>query len=92
MTCLHHIVDAVQVVKAVQQPSGTSWYTHEDIWLFRPVFDDKVCDVCAGYEAEAQWHGDEIVLEFPDHMIVDADRIKVNIHPNCRCYLERVII
>ncbi|MEM2936823.1 MAG: hypothetical protein QW231_06580, partial [Candidatus Bathyarchaeia archaeon] len=68
------------------------------VWAYRTMMDEKVCEDCWGYEdrefvCEAEeGEGEE---ETPKRYFEYAEEVtedfwKVNLHPNCRCYLERV--
>jgi len=74
----------------------------EIVYAYRTRMDEKVCDECA--ELEGTEYPIEIIGEteqieeenrqlkwiFPYCERQDEDFVKVNLHPNCRCYLEKV--
>lgn len=97
MTCLQHVIEAVEAVKATQRidrtqyPIPTTFFSHKDVWHYVAMTDDRTCNECLRWEEDPQFTGDMLRSFFPNLTIVDADLIEVHIHPNCRCYLERQV-
>ncbi len=54
------------------------------------MYDNRVCEECLSHEHKT-FMGNEIRLTFPYWEVVDLERIDVHVHPNCRCYLDRVL-
>lgn len=59
--------------------------------MYNAVLDDRLCDDCLEYEKQPRWFGNQLRTEFPYHEILDENRIKAKVHPNCRCTLTRVV-
>ena len=89
--------EIVEVVKAVQRvdrtlfPENITFFSRLDTWRYVAVLDGRTCEVCRQYEGHEEFTGAMLRSLFPFLEIVDVDMITVNAHPNCRCYLERVI-
>ena len=87
------VIRAVQAVKAVQRvptDAAHSFFGMEDIWHYIPVWDVKLCDRCLRYARNEYYVGRHLRAEMPYLEIMDANTIRANIHPNCRCFLIRV--
>jgi len=94
-------LEAVQAVEAVrkaqkridreQYPESTTFFSENDLWEYDAVADTVVCEECRYYEEIGTFNGDLLRTFFPYMEIVDSDEIEVNVHPNCRCVLKRVI-
>jgi len=89
------ITEVIQVVEAVldfeaKQREAVSYFTKFDLWLYHAVTDTKLCDRCAAFHKEFIFSGVHLQSKFPYLMIVDNNTIRVNVHPNCRCYLTRL--
>ena len=97
------LIDVVQVVRAVQMVEGAlkrrtfptrygvTYFSILDVWLYYGVTDSKICPVCRGHELIGEFRGNHLRSTFPYLEIIDEGTIKVNVHPNCRCYLSRYI-
>jgi hypothetical protein len=87
-------VEAVLAVEKVWIPADMSqaitFFSDHDVWAPHGYPDEKICDRCADFIVSPLYHGDTLQSEFPYLEIEDIDLIKVNIHPNCRCWLSRV--
>jgi hypothetical protein len=61
-------------------------------WVFTLVDDRKLCESCDEFRGESYEIEDPSELEeaFPYGEQVDAATFACNIHPNCRCVVERV--
>lgn len=61
-------------------------------WVFTSANDSKLCDQCDGFRGESYELEDPSELEeaFPYGEQVDSATFACNIHPNCRCVMERV--
>lgn len=85
------VVEAAQDVKyriPLELRGIVTFFSAKDQWMFHAVLDDVVCTACAEMSGHA-FTGDYLRGLFPYLEIMDEDTIMVNIHPNCRCYLER---
>ena len=97
MSCLSHIIEAVEIVKSIRRidrdqfPVPITFFSEKDVWLYVAVTDDRTCMECRQWESDPQFTGNMVRSFFPFLEIVDTDRIEVHNHPNCRCYLERVV-
>ncbi len=93
-----NILRSLQALKAVSAykriPEGYETYTffgHNDMWNYVAVFDDRLCDECENYLEIGIFNGDKLRDVFQRLVIADENTIMLNVHPNCRCYLIRVI-
>lgn len=61
-------------------------------WVFTLVNDGKLCEQCDEFRGESYEVDDPSELEeaFPDGEQADLATFSCNIHPNCRCVVERV--
>ena len=93
------ILNVVQVTQAVRESKQRipdeyrgkfTFFSDWDSWQYHYVHDEKVCPVCEGHGDMTVIIGSKIRLLFPYLEIVDADTIKANEHPNCRCTLSRL--
>jgi hypothetical protein len=99
------LIELVQVVKATQRiqnprelgPSIT-FFSEKDIWIFQEVVDTKTCETCRRFALHGEFHGNHLRLNFPDLVILDSMTIGGPepdggglVHPNCRCFLLRLI-
>ena len=88
----------IKVVKAVREAkkriparfSHLTFFSHEDWWIYHAVLDDRTCPICRDYASGDMLNGSFVRAAFPYLQIVDENTIRVNLHPNCRCWLERV--
>jgi len=66
-----------------------------DIWLFQEVVDERTCELCRRHaeheDYHEDYHGDRLRGLFPYLEIMDYGTIRANVHPNCRCYLVRLL-
>ena len=94
------MLKAVQAVQAVldkkwilegEYPPNTTFFSILDRWQYSAISDTKVCLLCRQYEDIGEFSGNILRGLFPYLEIVSVDLIYPNVHPNCRCYLERVI-
>jgi hypothetical protein len=60
-------------------------------WIFILVDDGKLCEQCDEFRGEAYQIEDQSELEeaFPYGEQLDKETFSCNIHPNCRCIVER---
>ena len=90
------VVEVVKAVAAVKRKDdlyrNISFFGKYDFWRYIPVFDKKLCEECRAHWGTYYFKGNEIRATFPYLKIVDEDTIDVEVHPNCRCYLWRVIL
>lgn len=85
-------VKMVKLVKAARKPLGSrvTFYSVNDLWHYHAVTDDKLCSDCEHWARLEHFRGSGLRVLFPRHKIVDDNRVNVEVHPNCRCYLARV--
>jgi hypothetical protein len=69
-------------------PARITFFSVNDEWVFTAVFDNVVCPDCLGFENQT-FTGNTLRAKFPHLEIVDLETIIPNVHPNCRCRLER---
>lgn len=62
--------------------------TMKGLWQFETNKPNS-CGRCLYYEGKGTFTGDMLDTFFPDLTMIDADTIKVNLHPNCDCELHR---
>ena len=89
------LIQIVEAVKAVQRiPSDVAdvtFFSESDVWLYNAIVDERLCDRCHAAQEIGVFLGDEIRRLFPRLEIMTAMLIMVNLHPNCRCFLYRLI-
>ena len=85
------VVEAVRRIDRGEFPAGITFFSVMDVWRYVAVLDGVTCEVCRQYEGFEEFTGAMLRSLFPFLEIVDTDLIMVNAHPNCRCYLERVM-
>ena len=100
MSEMADIINVVEAVKAVQRiqvehrhepgPTATFFSVH-DVWLYVAVMDTRVCLVCRDHEQTGEFRGNHLRATFPYLEIIDVGTIEANVHPNCRCYLTRLL-
>jgi len=66
-----------------------TFFGHGDWWIYHAVMDDRTCQLCQDYAEGDMVNGSFVRSAFPRLEIQDENTIKVNLHPNCRCWLER---
>lgn len=95
MKYVANIVRAVEAVEAYRRIPDKlkhlTFFSHDDWWIYHAVLDGRTCPQCEAYAkgVEAQFSGEFLRSMFPYLEIVDEDTIMANVHPNCRCWLER---
>ena len=73
--------------------SMVTFFTSYDYWRFNLISTvTKPCGKCQYYTGVGVLTGDLLQGMFPYLKVVDDDEIKCNIHPNCRCFLSRVLL
>ena len=94
------MLKAVQAVQAVldkkwipegEFPPSTTFFSIMDRWQYNAIMDTRVCELCRQYEDFGEFNGAMLRTFFPYLEIVDVGLILAHVHPNCRCYLERVM-
>ena len=94
---ISQIVEAVRAIETVNQFNQSkfgvdvTFFTKQDQWQYIAVMDDRTCGPCLTLEL-LTFVGNDLVHLFPYLDVVDTDTILAYIHPNCRCYLRRVIM
>jgi hypothetical protein len=76
-------VKAVELIKFYQ-----AMFSPNDFWQFE-THKPNSCERCLYYEGKGTFNGEALHTFFPDLTIIDEDTIKVNLHPNCDCILQR---
>ena len=88
-------VSSVITVSAVEripeEYKRQSFFGEYDLWLYVPVYDEKLCPKCEAHAHTQVFRGNELRSTFPYLEISDEDKILANVHPNCRCELYRVV-
>ena len=90
-------VDSVITVSALEripeEYKRQSFFGEYDLWLYVPVYDDKLCPKCEAFAKTQVFRGNELRRSdrFPYLTISDEDKILAHVHPNCRCELYRVV-
>lgn len=90
MEALHRIEPEHKHKPAVP-PYRATFFSEHDIWLYQAVIDSRVCPICTAHEETERFYGNHLRSTFPYLEIIDVQTIKVNAHPNCRCFLSRLI-
>jgi len=88
------VVEAVKAVSRIPTPRervGLTYFSHQDLWLFQEVVDEVTCEDCRRFAEHDEFHGNHLRINFPYLEIMDDSTIAANIHPNCRCFLVRLI-
>ena len=83
----HRQVEALKRVPT-DTPARITYFSVNDEWVFTAVFDNRVCPHCLAFENQT-FTGNLLRTMFPYLEIVDLETINPNVHPNCRCRLER---
>lgn len=68
-----------------------TFFGEYDLWLYVPVYDEKLCEKCEAHAHTQVFRGTELESVFEYLEIEDEDKIYANVHPHCRCYLFRII-
>lgn len=84
-------VEAVDSLKRIPPEYRQSFFGEYDLWLYVPVYDDKLCPKCEAHAFTQVFRGTELRSTFKYLEIADEDKIFANVHPNCRCELYRII-
>ena len=91
------VVEATEAVDSLQRKPKEyrvlSFFGEYDLWLYVPVYDEKLCPKCEAHAKTQVFRGTELRRPeiFPHLEIKDEDKIMANVHPNCRCELYRII-
>ena len=84
------IIDVVEAVKAVELYKHQGFYHSKfDWWRYDAMqTSPRTCERCLDYHNNRNhWRGDQILIEFPNHVHVAVNQIHVMVHPHCRCNL-----
>ena len=98
-TPLISAIGAVEAVLAVEKArqrkpaeyAHLTFFSDYDSWLYEAVADARVCPECRENEEIEMFPGSWLRTYFPYLEIEDENTISANCHPNCRCYLTRLI-
>ena len=70
-----------------------TFFTSYDYWALHLVnAKTGPCGKCQYYSGVGVLTGDLLQGMFPYLKVVDDNTIKCDIHPNCKCYLTRVLL
>lgn len=68
-----------------------TFFGHGDRWTFHSVLDDRICMICIDkHYPSGLYMGSHLRQHFPELEILDNNRVKANLHPNCRCWIGRL--
>lgn len=67
-----------------------TFFSRSDIWIYHAVFDTKLCILCQAKTVPFTYSGLHLRAIFPWLEIEAENRIGAWVHPNCRCFLQRV--
>ena len=87
-------MEAVQRIKPEHKHvpgEHATFFSELDVWLFDARLDSKTCPLCRVADEIGEFRGNNLRMNFPYLEIIDVGTIKANVHPNCRCYLRRVM-
>ena len=80
-----------RVPKPLELP-GLTYFSVHDIWLYQARADNITCDLCRRHQEHGEYHGNHLRSIFPYLEIMDDSTIVARVHPNCRCYLVRLLV
>lgn len=83
------VVDATQRIPHELVPHDVTFFSDLDQWSY--VALTEACESCLEYESGTIYPGSSLRSLFPYLEVIDIDTIAVNVHPNCQCYLERIV-
>ena len=66
------------------------FFGKDDTWIYHAVFDEILCILCQRKTVPFTYSGIHLRAEFPWLEIEAENRIGAWVHPNCRCYLQRL--
>jgi hypothetical protein len=93
---VNEAITAVRVVEEVKKwitgnvPQAITFFSVNDEWVYTAVMDNVVCPECLKYEDQI-FMGNTLRALFPYLEIQDLETILPNVHPNCRCHLDRIL-
>jgi len=89
-TEIQRVYRQVEALKRVptDTPARITFFSVHDEWVFTAVFDNRVCLDCLAFENQT-FTGNTLRAKFPYLEIADLETIIPNVHPHCRCRLER---
>jgi hypothetical protein len=77
--------------------ASTTFFGKQDRWVYHAIFDDRIDDECLQWTRAPVYQGNQIRRLWPYLTIHSHDKIggpdpngKGMVHPNCRCWLERL--
>lgn len=83
------VSEAVLALERFLESDLTSFFAATDFWSYENN-GDNVCTLCGAFNNEIM-SGDLVQSTFGDLEIIDSMTIAVNVHPNCKCLLKRVV-
>lgn len=66
-----------------------TFFGKHDMWKYHEVSDNRQCNDCSRYAKKPVYFGDALRAFFPHLEIIDENRINLNVHEHCRCWLSR---
>jgi hypothetical protein len=84
-------VVAVDALKRIPPEYRQSFFGAYDLWLYVPVYDERLCEKCEAHAKTQVFRGTELRSTFPYLGFADEDKLLANVHPHCRCELYRII-
>jgi len=85
-------VVAVDAVKRIPPEYKRSFFGELDLWLYVVEdYSERLCEECEAHAVTKVFRGTQLRSTFEYLRIEDEDMIYAGVHPNCRCYLYRVI-
>jgi hypothetical protein len=84
------MVSVEMALKRIPDEYGDyTFFSIHDTWVYHGVFDEVFCSQCQSKAVPFTYAGSSLRRIFPYLEITDVNRIEAQVHPNCRCYLER---
>ncbi|MCL2641960.1 MAG: hypothetical protein FWD52_00355 [Candidatus Bathyarchaeota archaeon] len=71
-----------------QQLRGYSFFSKLDEWGFQSSEHQNMCITCEDFNGQV-FAGDELRRTFPYLTVESKNTISPNVHPNCKCTLQR---
>jgi hypothetical protein len=99
---MSNILGVIAAVKAVQQIQKAkqripkeykeySFFSQNDLWIYNLMLTENTCNDCIARAQPFFYYGNRIRGLFPYLEITSENRIEALVHPNCNCFLSRVV-
>lgn len=86
------VAAALEAQKRIPGPlRGYGFFGENDWWLFIAVMDNHTCMQCQDYADRGIFNGVDLRRLFPYLEVESENRVWANVHPNCRCFLVRMV-